>query len=42
MKRFFFILSFTIFSIEAGAECTQPPSCTSLGYTQSDADCPHG
>ena len=43
MKKVFLMLSVSLFSLEAEAqECVDAPSCTDLGYTQTEADCPNG
>ena len=43
MRKIFLMLSVSLFSLNAEAqECVDAPSCTDLGYTQTEADCPNG
>ena len=43
MRKIFLMLSVSLFSLNAEAqECVDAPSCTELGYTQTEADCPNG
>ena len=43
MRKVFLMLSVSLFSLNAEAqECVDAPSCTDLGYTQTEADCPNG
>lgn len=42
MRKFFIILSFVFYSIEAQTICLPTPDCTSLGYTKTISDCPNG
>ena len=43
MRKVFLMLTVSLFSLNAEAqECVDAPSCTDLGYTQTEADCPNG
>lgn len=43
MKKVFLLMATTaLFSFEAVAECVSEPSCTDLGFTRTESDCPTG